>query len=145
MGLSYLSKKSWHPSTFKNIEDVWQVEQALAKKDQKKIEHIKKLKEERQIDELKRMQVEAGIISKSSLEKIDWMYNDRTAQNNANTAEEYLMGKEVKDVASLGGQKSKEKPAIIPCIRSTYATPENEAFVKTMEDPLLYIKQKELE
>ena len=34
MGLSYLSKKSWHPSTFKNIEIVWAAEQK--KKDEEK-------------------------------------------------------------------------------------------------------------
>lgn len=26
MGLSYLSKKNWHPSTFANIEKVWLAE-----------------------------------------------------------------------------------------------------------------------
>jgi hypothetical protein len=30
-------------------------------------------------------------------------------------------------------------------IRDTYATPENEAFLRMMEDPMVYIKQKELE
>lgn len=37
------------------------------------------------------------------------------------------------------------KEPIIPVIRDTYATPENEAFTKMMEDPLVYIKMKELE
>jgi len=26
MGLSYLNKKSWHPGSFKNIEEVWKAE-----------------------------------------------------------------------------------------------------------------------
>ena len=37
------------------------------------------------------------------------------------------------------------KKKIVPVIRDTYATPENEAFLKMMEDPLFFIKQKELE
>ncbi len=41
-----------------------------------------------------------------------------------------------------GGQNEEEDPRkkIVPCIRDTYATPENEAFLKMMEDPLLFIK-----
>ena len=33
-----------------------------------------------------------------------------------------------------------EKKKIIPVIRDTYTTPENEAFIKMMEDPMVYIK-----
>ena len=45
----------------------------------------------------------AKIIPESSLQKIDWMYQDRSAaqnnpQANTQTAEEYLLGKSVKDL-----------------------------------------------
>jgi hypothetical protein len=33
----------------------------------------------------------------------------------------------------------------VPVLRDTYATPENEAFLRMMEDPLVYIKQKEID
>ena len=53
-----------------------------------------------------------------------------------------MLGKQVKEV----GKKEEGGFKIVPVIRgSTYATPENEAFVKMMEDPLVYIKQKEQE
>ena len=36
---------------------------------------MKKLKEERHLEELKKLQVEAGIIPKSHLDRMDWMYD----------------------------------------------------------------------
>ena len=57
----------------------------------------------------------------------------------------FLLGEQVKN---LDGDKDGEedpRKRIVPCIRDTYATPENEAFLKMMEDPFVYIKQKELE
>jgi hypothetical protein len=55
MGLSYLSKKSWHPSNFSNIEQVWTAETKEKEKDQRLADRIKKLKEEKQIEDLKRL------------------------------------------------------------------------------------------
>ena len=80
MGLSYLSKKSWHPSSFPNIEKVWVAESAERDKEQKLADRIKKLKEEKQIEDLKLIQIKEGIIPESSLQRLDWMYQDRTAQ-----------------------------------------------------------------
>jgi hypothetical protein len=67
------------------------------------------------------------------------------------TAEEYLLGKQVthkdllehgdkKDGKSAGGFYKKE---IVPVIRQSNASNENEAFVRMMEDPLVHIKMKE--
>ena len=56
------------------------------------------MKEERQIEELKRIQVEQGLIPESSMNMIEWMYQDKTAFNKSEaTAEEYLLGKTVTD------------------------------------------------
>ena len=79
MGLSYLAKKTWHPEKFSNIEKVHNAEQKKEDEERLKNERIKKLREERHIEDLKRMQVEAGIIPESSLQRLDWMYTDRTA------------------------------------------------------------------
>ena len=67
MGLSYLSKKSWHPSSFQNIEKVWLAEQKEQDIYRKNTDRIKKLKEEKAIDELKMIQIKEGIIPESSL------------------------------------------------------------------------------
>ena len=77
---------------------MWIVEQKEKEGERRYLEHVKKLKEEKQIEELKRLQVEAGIIPESSLQKIEWMYSERNPANNANSAEDYLLGKTIKDV-----------------------------------------------
>ena len=74
MGLSYLNKKNWHPEKFSNIEQVWLAENKTAEEQRLKEERLKKLKEEKHIEDLKRSQVEAGMIPKSTLERITWMY-----------------------------------------------------------------------
>jgi hypothetical protein len=84
MGLSYLSKKSWHPGSFGNIEKVWIAEQQKKDEEKRQSDRIKKLKEEKQIEELKLIQIKEGIIPESSLQRLDWMYQDRSASNAQN-------------------------------------------------------------
>ena len=96
MGLSYLQKKNWHPEKFSNIDAVWNAEQKEYEIQKLKDERIKKLKEEKHIEDLKKMQVEAGMIPASSLQRLDWMYQDRTAQNK--DAEEFLLGKPINKI-----------------------------------------------
>ena len=79
MGLSYLNKKNWHPEKFSNIEAVWLAENKTAEEQRLKEERLKKLKEEKHIEDLKRAQVNAGMIPASTLQRLDWMYQDRTA------------------------------------------------------------------
>ena len=95
MGLSYLSKKQWHPEKLTNIAQVWEQEQKKDETERLKQERIKKLKEEKHIEDLKRQQVEAGIIPESTLNRLDWMYIDNRAQLNQKSTEEYLTGKPV--------------------------------------------------
>ena len=52
----------------------------------------------------------------------------------------------MKEIGNKEDSEQEFRKKIVPVIRGDiYATPENEAFVKMMEDPLVYIKQKELE
>ena len=91
-----MHKKNWHPSNMDNVRQVWEAEHALSEKDKKNTEHLKRLKEEKQIEDLKRIQVQQGLIPESSLNMIEWMYQDRSAFNKSeDTAEEYLLGKTV--------------------------------------------------
>lgn len=91
-----------------NVRSVWEAEHSVEENKKKQVEHLKRLKEERQIEELKRIQIEQGLIPASSLNMIDWMYQDRSAFNKGQpsgsgqgetqqTAEEYLLGKPVQD------------------------------------------------
>ena len=74
MGLAFLNKKSWHTASFQNIERVWIAEQKQREAVRKQGENAKKLKEERHIEDIKRMQVDAGLIPKSHLNRLDWIY-----------------------------------------------------------------------
>ena len=63
MSLSFLSKKTWHTSNIKNVEQVWVAEQKKEKEAKKLKELQKQIDEERQIDELRSLQKEGGHLS----------------------------------------------------------------------------------
>jgi hypothetical protein len=138
MGLSFLNKKTWHPGSFANIEKVWIAEQKQREQERKQLENSKKLKEERQIEELKKMQVEAGLIPASHLQRLDWIYQAPETTSNITTAEEFLLGKPLKD------EKPEEKRHFTPVFQESYSNPQNEVFTKVHEDPLFVMKKEEL-
>lgn len=88
---------------------------------------------------------------------IEWMYQDRSAFNKTEqTAEEYLLGKEVKESDLIANDKSKAESARDKFakgltfkgdreLKESYTTNENEAFLRLKEDPLMMIKQREME
>jgi len=137
MGLKFLNKQQWHPGTFGNIEKVWLAEQKQKESERKTLENMKKLKEERQIEELKKLQVTAGLIPESRLQRLDWMYQGPDASSDITTAEEYLLGKPIKD------NKPEEKKHFTPVFQESYSNPQNEIFTKMHEDPLFSIKKEE--
>ena len=147
-----------------NVRAVWEAEHREELKKKQRTEREKILKEEKQIEDLKRLQVKEGIIPQSSLTQIEWMYQDRSAFNkDEKTAEEYLLGKEVteKDMSKVaapvsvdkgGDLQDGEKGNLASILEKTdqqlvesFTTNENEAFLRMKEDPLVMIKQKELE
>jgi hypothetical protein len=138
MGLSFLNKKTWHPGSFANIEKVWIAEQKHRELERKHIENIKKLKEERQIEELKKMQVEAGLIPASHLQRLDWIYQAPECTSNITTAEEFLLGKPLKE------EKPEEKRHFTPVFQESYSNPNNEVFTKIHEDPLFVMRREEI-
>lgn len=75
MGLDYLNKKVWHPGSMKNIQKVWEEEQKQKEISKRNKERAKKLQEERHNEQLKRIQVEAGLIPRSHLDRMEWMYD----------------------------------------------------------------------
>ena len=82
---------------------------------------------------------------------IEWMYQDRSAFNKTEqTAEEYLLGKEVKEGDLMANNKSetardKFAKGLNPYkgdkeLQESYTTNENEAFLRLKEDPLMMIR-----
>ena len=137
MGLSFLNKKIWHPGSFANIEKVWIAEQKHRELERKAIENAKKIKEEKAIEELKKIQVEHGLIPASHLNRLDFMYQGPENNNNINTAEEFLLGKSLKNTDD-------NKPHFTPCFQESYSNPQNENFTKIHEDPMYLIMKEEM-
>jgi hypothetical protein len=48
------------------------------------------------------MQVEAGMIPESNLQRLEWMYNDRSSMQKTN--EDYLLGKPVNHIEPIDAQ-----------------------------------------
>ena len=129
------TKKSLHTGSFQNIEKVWIAEQKEDERKRNIKEAQRRLKEERHYEDLKRLQVEAGLIPKSHLQRLDWMYEGGAIKNTS--SEEYLLGKPVKDSESMGG---KWRPTLF---KEGTANQRNEIFTKVHEDPLFTIKHEE--
>ena len=138
MGLSLLNKKIWHPGSFANIEKVWIAEQKHKEIEKKLLENAKKVKEEKAIEELKKLQAESGLIPKSHLNRLDFMYEGPDCYKNIISPEEFLLGKSIKE------EDLSKKKHFTPVFQESYSNPQNEAFTKIHEDPLYLIKKEEL-
>ena len=144
MSLSFLSKKTWHTSNVKNVEQVWIAEQKKEKEEKKLKELQKQIDEERQIDELRTLQKESGLVTDPK-QKVEWMYEGPgSAIASAAAAQEYKLGKEYTPTAQA---ESMDALASKQAAGSTWldntASDENELFSRLNADPL-YAMQKSL-
>ncbi|KAL1376832.1 hypothetical protein pipiens_016667 [Culex pipiens pipiens] len=158
------TKKSWHPSTFKNQERVWKAEQADAAEKRKLAELQHEINEERNREELKTIAKKSGLLPDdgSGDRKLEWMYKGPAVNR-----EEYLLGRTVdktfetmdaqeKASAAASGSgvgisqpKNHVEHECIPFSIRQYkgleGTEQVDIVRKLMEDPLMQIKQKEVE
>jgi hypothetical protein len=65
------------------------------------------------------------------------MYQGPECTSDITTAEEYLLGKPIKD------SKPEDKKHFTPVFQESYSNPQNEIFTKIHEDPLFSIKREE--
>ncbi|XP_059618573.1 pre-mRNA-splicing factor CWC25 homolog [Phlebotomus argentipes] len=152
------AKKSWHPNTLKNQERVWKVEQADAAEKRKMAELQKEISEERSREELKKIAHTSGVIDMGEDKKLEWMYKGPTELVNR---EEYLLGRPVdKTFEQLTAEADNQLigvtvpknhveheciPFSIRAFRGTQGGEQVDMARKIMEDPLMAIKQKEME
>lgn len=87
-----MNKKVWHPGSMKNIQKVWDAQQAQLEVIKKQKERAKKLLDEQHNEDMKRIQVEAGLIPKSYLDRMDWMYDGGNKIQQQKNSEDYLTG-----------------------------------------------------
>lgn len=140
-------KKSWHPSTLRNIERVWKAEQKH-EAEQKKIEQLQReLAEERAKEEMQHYAEEKGAVQKRE-EKLDWMYQGPAALVDR---EQYLTGRQIdKTFEILQQQENDDIPSDNEsCIGSLFLRASSNAPVdianKIREDPLFLIRKQEEE
>ena len=137
-------KKSWHPSTFQNLERVWKAQQK-DENEKKKIAELKQqIAEERAREEMEQMAVDAGLKGKS--DKLNWMYQGIRGVDR----EEYLMGKKIdKAVDTTLQDIEREKEALATGPGALFVPSKSDVTIdlaaKIREDPLFTIRKKEEE
>ncbi|XP_017858301.1 PREDICTED: pre-mRNA-splicing factor CWC25 homolog [Drosophila arizonae] len=156
-------KKSWHPHTMKNQERVWKAEQAK-QEEQRKLDDLRKeINEERDREELRRIGENSGVLNSSNggEAKLEWMYKNSAELINR---EEYLLGRKIdKSFEQLQAEEKRQEqntlgvkqsinhvehecvPFSIREYRNMQSTEQVDMQRKTMEDPLMLIKQREME
>jgi len=83
-------KKSWHPSTMKNMEKVRKAEQQNDQETRRIAELKKEIEMEKDLEDIKKYAVKQGVIEKKDDNKLDWMYK---GPNQIVNREEYLLGR----------------------------------------------------
>ncbi|KAH8234003.1 hypothetical protein KR032_010153, partial [Drosophila birchii] len=158
-------KKSWHPHTMKNQERVWKAEEQ-AKMEERKLQDLRKeINEERDREELRRLGESSGVLASSGgaggEAKLEWMYKNSTELINR---EEYLLGRKIdKSFETLKAEERRQEqntvgvkqsinhvehdcvPFSIREYRNLQSTEQVDMQRKTLEDPLMLIKQREME
>ncbi|KAH8272340.1 hypothetical protein KR026_005727, partial [Drosophila bipectinata] len=158
-------KKSWHPNTMKNQERVWKAEEQAKMEEQKLQDLRKEINEERDREELKRLGESSGVLSGSGgaagEAKLEWMYKNSTELINR---EEYLLGRKIdKSFETLQAEERRQEQNVIgvkqsinhvehECVpfsirqyRNLQSNEQVDLQRKTLEDPLMLIKQREME
>lgn len=139
-------KKSWHPSTLRNIERVWKAEQ-VRDQEKAKIEQLQKeLQEERNKQEMRQYAENKGVIKKRD-ERLDWMYQGVAGLVDR---EQYLLGRKVdknfeiakKEEDGVEDKNADLQPGAIFTMAPTNAAVDLEN--KIREDPLFAIKKQEM-
>lgn len=132
MGLDYLNKKVWHPGSMKNIQKVWDAQQAELQIIKRQRQRAKKLQEDQYKQEMKKIQVEAGLIPRSHLERMDWMYDWGNKVQQQKNNEDFL----------TGAQKASKKESKHVFQQET-TNKRCEDFVLLHEDPMYQIQKGE--
>ncbi|XP_053673110.1 pre-mRNA-splicing factor CWC25 homolog [Anopheles nili] len=156
------TKKSWHPNTMKNQERVWKAEQQEAAEKRRLNELRREIDEERSREELKHMGQKSGVLPSDDGDdkKLEWMYRGPSQLVNR---EEYLLGRTVdktfeeldaqeKASTSTFGVAQPKNHVEHECIpfsirqhKDVLSNDQVDLARKLMEDPLMLIKQKQIE
>lgn len=147
-------KKSWHPSTMKNMEKVRKAEQQNNQENRRIAELKRQIEMEKDREDMTKYAMEQGVIEKKDEKKLDWMYK---GPNQMVNREEYLLGRPVDKAFEQMQQAEKEAElikvpknhveyeCIPPSLRFFSGNEQVDLVRKMQEDPLYTIKKKEME
>ncbi|XP_050451744.1 pre-mRNA-splicing factor CWC25 homolog [Cataglyphis hispanica] len=147
-------KKSWHPSTMKNMEKVKKAEQQNNQENKRIAELKRQIEMEKDREDMTKYAMEQGVIEKKDEKKLDWMYK---GPNEMVSREEYLLGRPVDKAFEQMQQAEKETElikapknhveyeCIPPSLRFFSGNEQVDLVRKMQEDPLYTIKKKEME
>ncbi|XP_066991732.1 pre-mRNA-splicing factor CWC25 homolog [Anabrus simplex] len=146
-------KKSWHPSTMKNMEKVWKAEQKHDQEKRRIAELQREIREEKAREDIQKFAEDKGVLEKKDDMKLDWMYK---GPGGAVDREEYLLGRAIdksfelleKSEKGSASSSSTARNNIDTCVPTSIFSGGNEQVDlarKLQEDPLFAIRKKEIE
>lgn len=143
-------KKSWHPSTMRNMEKVWKAEQKHDQEKKRIAELQREIREERAREDIQKYAEEKGVVEKKDNMKLDWMYKGPGGMVDR---EEYLLGRAIDKSFEQMQQSEKASTSSknnveLDCLPTSIFSGGDEQVDmarKLQEDPLYLIKKKEIE
>ena len=141
--LSFLSKKSWHPTKLANQEAVWKREQAIKEEARRTEEVRRELEEERRTEELYQAAHDGGHAPKKR--RLEWMYvggpeiKDEDEQGIAAPPQE--------EETTTTTAPQQERPEVAKSGQTVQLMPQltvSEKWSRLNGDPLMAIKQREI-
>eukprot|EP00949_MAST-11_sp_MAST-11-sp1_P004679 g4679.t1 len=155
MSLSFLASKSWHTKNRKNVERVWEAEQEAEREKKKIVELQREIEEERRKMEMRKLQEDAGLISKTTSKRIDWMYRGGPQAEKGKEKEKEKEGNAAASVETsvtlpeasptadtVDTITSSRKDAARLAWQADPATEANEQFRRLMEDPMMAVTRE---
>ena len=140
---AFLHKKSWHTAGMAVQEDVWKRQQQ-AEHEKRKLEEMKKeIEEERKQAELRAEAIASGHVTKPTQERLEFMYKGRVGEAAPAPvpAVEKAIGKKRFDLPVEEGHNLVAQAEE----RQEEMHSKNEAWNRLNADPLLVMKQRELQ
>nr|CAD7593050.1 unnamed protein product [Timema genevievae] len=144
-------KKSWHPSTMRNMEKVWKAEQRHDQEKRRIAELQREIRAEKTREDIQKFAEDTGVVEKKDDMKLDWMYK---GPSGIVDREEYLLGRRIDktfeqlEQSEKASTSSAKNSVEYDCVPSSIFSGGNEQVDiarKLQEDPLCLIKKKELE
>lgn len=138
---AFLHKKSWHTAGMAVQEDVWKRQQA-AEHEKRRLEEFKKeIEEERKQQELLGEAIASGHVTKAPQERLEFMYKGQVGQAAPTSVDDRVIGKKRFDMPVEEGNNLQAQAEV----REEEMHSKNEAWNKLNADPLLVMKQRELQ